>query len=125
MRENMEGRNMFAINKEDYQRALVEVLEVIKFLPKDEQNAIPRDVLDKMQKAKSKDYCFSLDRTKKFNLQISQISKAILANLFKDYWATDMEKEVIKAKENKNRRELEEYKKKLYPTDNIFKKKSN
>lgn len=106
----------------EYKNALVEALEVIKFMPKEERELIPSSIIEKMQNEKSKNYYFSLDRTQKFSIQISKEAKAILANLFKEYWATSDELGVIKAIELKNRMMLEKYKLKKYPIENIFKK---
>ena len=47
-------------------------------------------------------------------------TKAILANIFKDYWATPYQKERIEAKENYDRYLIEKEKESKYNTDNIF-----
>lgn len=108
--------------KDDYNKALVEVLEIIKYLPEKEKKDIPQNLIDKMIEKKDKNYYFSLDRTKPFYIQVSGLTKAILANIFKKYWANNYELKVIKAKENSNRAKCEEMKRKLFPVDNIFKK---
>ena len=105
-----------------YKKALVEVLEVIKYSPDDEKKQIPKELIRQMENEKDKNYYFSLDRTQKFDIQISENAKAILANLFKKYWANEYELKVIKNKENINRYNAEQRKRKLYPVDNIFKK---
>lgn len=46
-----------------------------------------------------KEYEYKIDETKQFEEQeMSDITKAVLANIFKDYWATPYQKK-IKAKE--------------------------
>ena len=48
-------------------------------------------------------------------------TKAILANIFRDYWATEIQKEKIITKQNYDRKQLEEKKKERYNYDNLFK----
>ena len=54
---------------------------------------------------------------------MSDITKAILANIFRDYWATPYQKERIEAKEKYDLNKLEEEKREKYNPDNIFKYK--
>lgn len=110
------------INKEEYERAYVEILEIFKYLPEEEVNKVPKKLIEQMEKAKKK-HTFTLDRTKKINSQITDVSKAILANIYKEYWSTEYEKKVINAKENANRRKLEFDKMKKYPKQLLFQKR--
>ena len=50
---------------------------------------------------------------------------AILTILFRDYWATPMQKEKILAYENSERKKLEEEKRIQYNPDNLFKKQED
>ena len=69
------------------------------------------------------EYDYKLDMTKEFEKQeMSDITKAILANIFRDYWATPYQKERIEAKEKYDLEKLEEEKKEKYNPDDIFKK---
>ena len=52
---------------------------------------------------------------------MSDITKAILANIFRDYWATPYQKERIEAKEKYDLEKIEQEKREKYSTDNIFK----
>ena len=52
---------------------------------------------------------------------MSEITKAILANIFRDYWATPYQKERIEAKEKYDLYKIEEEKRKRYNPDDIFK----
>jgi len=53
----------------------------------------------------------------------ADITKAVLANIFRDYWATPYQKERIEAKEKYDLEKLEEEKRQQYNADNIFKNK--
>lgn len=97
--------------KNDYAQAYVEVLEILKYIQKKDVQKIPREILERFQKEKAIDYKFVYDKTKKIKEQkISEISRAILAMFYRDYWATEYERKVIIAKQRANRKELEELK---------------
>ena len=51
------------------------------------------------------------------------ITKGIIILLFRDYWATEIQRNKIIAKQNYDRMKLEEKKKEKYNPDDIFKKK--
>ena len=108
--------------EKEFSMALTEALEVIKYMSEEDRKAIPKEFLEAMEEEKSKDYNFALDKNQKWNLQIRDMTKAVLYNLFIDYWATDYERKVIAAKEYRIRMDIEEEKRKKYPVDNIFKK---
>ena len=55
---------------------------------------------------------------------MSDTTKAILANIFRDYWATPYQKERIIAKEKFDLDKEEEQKRDKYNPDNIFKNKN-
>lgn len=111
------------VSKDEYQMAYVEVLEVLKYLPEVDISKLPASLIKEMTKNKSKQYNFTLDRTKNLNLQISGVSRAILTNMYRKYWATDYERKIINIMENKNRQELEDLKSKKYSVQSLFQKK--
>ena len=51
------------------------------------------------------------------------ITKAVLANIFRDYWATPYQRERILAKEKYDLEKLEEEKRVKYNPDDVFKNK--
>ena len=70
------------------------------------------------------DYNFEIDEEKPLSEQnISKEARAILANIFKQYWATDYQKERIEAKEKYDMEQLEKEKYKKYNPNDIFKNK--
>lgn len=110
------------IKSTDLKNAYVEVLEVLSYLPLNNINKIPENFIHMLENNKASNYKFKLDRSNKFDIQISEISKSILAYIYKEYWATDFEKKVIEAKQKSNRRELEKNKSKNYSSEIKFKK---
>lgn len=106
----------------DYARAYTEVIEILKYVPAEDVQKIPNEKLDFYKLNMDTEYSYKLDIEKDFEEQeMSDITKAILANIFRDYWATPYQKERIEAKEKYDLEKLEEEKKEKYNTDNIFK----
>ena len=69
-----------------------------------------------------KDYDFKIDTNKTLEEQnLSNEAKAIIANIFKKYWATDYQKERIEAKEKYDIEQMEKEKYEKYNPDDIFK----
>ena len=73
----------------------------------------------------NKNYKFQYDATLTLDEQnISKRAKAIIAILFRDYWATSEQREKILAKQNYDRIQNEKNKQKQYDPDNLFKNKA-
>mgnify|MGYP001138280446 CR=1 FL=1 len=107
----------------EYANAYSEVLEVLNNMSKEDYNKIPKDMLEMFKTNCNNEYQFRYDLNKKFEQQeISKRAKLILAILFRDYWATPYQKEKIIAKQNYDRKVLEEEKRRKYNPDNLFKK---
>lgn len=108
----------------EYSKAYTEVLEILKHVPDKDVQKIPKEKLDFYKNNMDKDYDYKLDMTKEFEVQeMSEITKAILANIFRDYWATPEQKERIELKEKHDLEKLEEEKREKYNPDDIFKNK--
>ena len=108
----------------EYAMAYTEVIEILKYVPDEDVQKIPEEKLEFYKNNMNKEYQYSLDMTKEFEEQeMSEITKAILANIFRDYWATPYQKERIEAKERYDLEKIEEEKREKYNPDNIFKNK--
>lgn len=108
----------------DYAMAYTEVIEILKYVPEEDVKKIPEEKISFYKRHMDKEYDYELDMTKEFEEQdMSEITKAILANIFKDYWATPYQKERIEAKEKYDLEKLEEEKRQKYNSDNLFKNK--
>ena len=106
---------------EIYANAYQEVIEVLKYTKREDLIKIPKFKIDLYKKYMNKNNNFKIDKNKPLEEQnLSNEAKAILANLFKDYWATDYEKQRI---EEKEKYDLEQISKEKYSVDNLFKKK--
>lgn len=108
----------------EYAMAYTEVIEILKYVPDEDVRKIPEEKLEFYKNNMDNEYTYKLDMTKEFEEQeMSEITKAILANIFRDYWATPYQKERIEAKEKYDLEKLEEEKREQYNPDNIFKNK--
>ena len=107
----------------EYANAYVEVLEVLNNMSEEDYNKIPKNIIKVFETNKNENHIFKYDFDKDFNEQgLSKQAKLILANLFRDYWATETEKKEIIAKQNYARQKVEEEKRKKYDPD-VFKNK--
>ena len=110
---------------ETYKKAFKEVYVILQYLDDIDYAKIPSDITKVIEENMDQNYIYHLDK----NLDISQQkmmieTKAILFNFFRDYLCTEKQRETIIKIQNKQRLNLEEQKKKNYPTSNsIFKEK--
>lgn len=107
---------------ENYACAYKEVIEVLKYTKREDVNKIPKSRILLWRINMNKDYDFKIDTTKTLEEQnLSKEAKAIIANIFKKYWATDYQKERIEAKEKYDIEQMEKEKYQKYNPDDIFK----
>lgn len=110
--------------EDNYSKAYKEVIEILNFVPKESVDKIPQRMIDTFKAKMDQNYDFKVDINKSFEEQeLLDETKAIFANIFRDYWATPYQKERIEAKEKYDRQKIEEEKKDKYNPDDIFKKK--
>lgn len=108
----------------EYAIAYSEVLEILKHIPLQDYNKIPEDKIKIFKENAKKDYEFEYNPNISLKEQnVSKRGRAIIAILFRDYWCTDIQREKIISKQNKDRIEFEEAKKQKYNSDNLFKEK--
>ena len=88
----------------EYANAYSEVLEILSYLSKEDYDKIPKEKIDFFETNCNKNYKFYYDMNKTLDEQdVSKKAKIIIAILFRDYWATDKQREKIKAKEEYDR----------------------
>lgn len=106
-----------------YGKAYAEVLEIIKYLPQNEYKKIPTSKIEFYENNKDKEYKFNFDPAKPLEEQnISKEANVVIVTLFRDYFASDNQKEKLKRilidNEKKYNEELE-----LKYSSNMFVKK--
>lgn len=112
------------MENEEYAVACTEVLEVLNYISKEDYNKVPRDVIQVLEKNKKDDIVFLYNPWKDINEQkMSETGRMMLASFFRDYWATEVQKNKIKAFQNNKRHQIEEENRQKYNTD-IFKNRN-
>lgn len=111
--------------EDNYSKAYKEIVEILKYVPEESVNKIPKEMRDMFEAEQLKTYDFQIDTEKAFEEQeLLKETKAILANIFRDYWATDYQKARIIEKENQDREEWERKKREKYNPNDIFKNRN-
>ena len=106
---------------ENYACAYKEVIEVLKHTKREDVNKIPKLEIILWRQNMKKDYDFKIDENKPIEEQnLSKEARAVLANIFKKYWATDYQIERIEAKEKYDLEQIEKEKYEKFNPDNIF-----
>ncbi len=104
----------------EYKIAYNEVLEILKHISKEEYNKIPQNIIKTFKLNASSENNFRYNPNKTLQEQnVSETTRTIIAILFRDYWATNEQKEKIISVQNKEREKIEKYN-----TDAIFKTKN-
>ena len=110
------------MKEDNYSKAYKEIVEILKYVPKESVNKIPKEMRDMFEGEQLKTYHFEIDTDNLFEEQeLLEETKAILANIFRDYLATDYQKARIIEKENQDREEWERQKREKYNPNDIFK----
>lgn len=88
----------------EYGNAYKEVLEILKHISQEDYDKIPEEKIAFFERNFNKNYAFKYDINKTLDEQnVSKKAKIIIAILFRDYWATDEQREKIKVKEQHDR----------------------
>lgn len=110
----------------EYKNAYTEVLEILKYVSKEELNKIPKEMIKNFVENANSDYYFSYNPERTLDEQaVSKTAKYIIAILFRNYWATQNQKEKILRKEKYDLVKIEHSKKEKYNPDGIFNSKIN
>ena len=88
------------ITTKERKKAYAEVCEILNHMSKTDVEKIPREILSYYSENADKKYSFKFDETKTFAEQkLSYIAKVVLAMFYRDYWATQEERDNITKKE--------------------------
>ncbi len=112
------------IKVENYPNAYKEVYEILKYVPKEDLKRVPKKFMEMLEEKMNKDYKFSIDTSKDFieEQELMLETRTILAYIFLNYWATEIQKEKVNIKFKKDIEDAEKQKRDLYNVD-IFKNK--
>ena len=83
-----------------YANAYTEVLDILKHISKEDYEKIPKSKIKVFEENCDKNYNFTYDENKTLDEQnVSEITKVIIAILFRDYWATKEQRYIIMKKQ--------------------------
>lgn len=106
-----------------YSKAYVEVLEIISHFSEEDFKKIPKSEIDFYNENKDNEYEFKINPNIDLNEQnISREANAILVALYRDYFATENQKQILEKLLKQNEQKEEEKKREKYNPDDIFKK---
>lgn len=87
-----------------YANAYTEVLDILKYISKEDYEKIPKSKIKVFEENCNKNYNFTYDENKTLDEQnVSEITKVIIAILFRDYWATKEQRYIIIKKQQEIR----------------------
>ena len=110
--------------KTNYANAYKEVLVILDNLIKEDYDKIPKEYIEFLKSNCNNEYEFYYDNSKTFEEQeLLDYTKYILFGLFEKFGATELQKEKIKNFKKNYYNKLEEEKRNLYNSENIFKEK--
>ena len=105
-----------------YAKAYTEVLEIIKYFPKEEYSKIPLKKIEFYKNNMDKNYNFTINPEIDLDKQnISMETNAIMVNLFRDYFANEQQKLKIEQILDLNQEKEEQEKREKYNPNDIFK----
>lgn len=113
-----------SIKLENYPNAYKEVYVILNNMNEKEKSAIPQEFLEMVEAKMNNDYEFQLQENVEFeNQTLLRETKAILAYIFLNYWATEDQKTKIEHVFNQDIIEKEEEKGKYNPQELFNNKK--
>lgn len=114
------------MTKNNIKKALVEVEEILKYIPLDKVNKIPTTFIEYIEKNKNKEYKYEFDSTIEIEKQITlKETKMILGMLYLKYWSSDDEKKKIYKRLEENEIKYQEYMRNNYNEKFVIKKQDN
>ena len=91
-----------------YANAYTEVLDILKYISKEDYEKIPKRKIKVFEENSNKNYSFKYDVDKTLEEQnVSEIAKMIIAILCRDYWTTNEQRYIIIKKQREAREEQE------------------
>lgn len=110
--------------KKDYSDAYGEVLEVLKYIPREDYNKIPKKTINLLEQSSNEKSAFTYNIALPFDKQeLSKDAKVILAILFRNCWITVEEKKELMQNEKEQLEKIEQEKREKYNPENLFEKR--
>ncbi|MBP3502193.1 MAG: hypothetical protein J6K42_01775 [Clostridia bacterium] len=107
-----------------YAKAYTEVLEILKHIPEEEYERIPKNEIQFYENNCDKNYKFIYDESLNVKDQtISREANAVIVSIYMNYFANEKQKSIINEILKQNSIEAEKEKQQKYDVNNIFKTK--
>ena len=108
--------------EKSYARAYTEVSEILRYLPKEEYEKIPQEEIEFYSENSDKNYNFKINSNIPIEQQnISKEANAILVILFRDYIASELQKQKLERVLNYNLMQQQKIAKEQYNSNDLFK----
>ena len=107
---------------DNYNKAYKEIDTILSYMPEENVNQVPLNMRNMFKEKMDKNHEFVIDETKPFEAQVMlPETMAILANLFRDFWATPEQRAMIieSEKEEAKKAQISE---KQYDAKDMFSK---
>lgn len=102
-------------------KALVEVDEILKYLPKEDLEKIPEEIRELIKRNKDKDYVWHMDKTKTLDEQeLDGDTIVILSYINMEYLLNKEQKELMEKIHAENEKKLEKEKMEKYNHKDMF-----
>ena len=109
--------------KYNWECAYKEIYEILKIFPKELVEKIPASKIDYIKKNMDKDYEYNVTVETFDGKTMLDETAAILAVLFKNYWATPKQREQMEKYHNMQRLKLDQEAREKYDPENVFKER--
>ena len=106
--------------KYNWECAYKEIYEILKIFPKELVEKIPASKIDYIKKNMDKDYEYNVTVETFDGKTMLDETAAILAVLFKNYWATPKQREQMEKYHNMQRLKMEQEAREKYDPEKIF-----
>lgn len=108
----------------EHAKAYSEILEILKYLTPEDYEKIPKEKIEVFETYANKNYSFNYDPDKTLQEQnVSKTARTIIGILFRDYWATEEQRDKIIRVQQQERIRIENEKQEKYKGEDIFKNK--
>lgn len=108
----------------EFAEALAEINEILKYLPEEYVEKIPKKLRDFFKEIESKEYKTNIDPYKTLDEQdLKPKTKTLITVLYRNYWCNEEERAELDKILIENDKKYEEELREKYNPDNIFKKK--
>lgn len=109
--------------KDNVRCAYKEIYEILKIFPKELVDRIPKYKLDYIKQNMDESYEYNITKETFDGKTMLDETAAILAILFRDYWATEKQKNKIINHHNTQREKIVNEIKEKYDPENVFKQR--